>query len=82
MSWLWRTAKGQLLLIFGVLLALAVPGAGGQAVLPTLVAAVVTLQRPHPRLDLDLIVHERKEPIELTAVEELIHEQDQVHILG
>ena len=48
----------------------------------SLVAAVVTLQRADPRLDLDLIVHERKEPIAVTAVEELIHEQDQIHILA
>src|SRR5438105_2566278 len=42
MSWLWHTAKGQLLLLFGVLLALSLPSAGGATVLPNLLAAVVT----------------------------------------
>jgi len=43
---------------------------------------VVTLQRAEARLDLDLIVHEREEAIEVTAVEELIHEQGQILILA
>jgi enediyne biosynthesis protein E5 len=42
MSRLWRTAKGQLVLVFGLLLALSVPAAGGAAVLPSLAAAVVS----------------------------------------
>jgi Na+-translocating ferredoxin:NAD+ oxidoreductase RnfD subunit len=40
--WFFRTAKGQLLAIFAVLLAIAVPQAGGLALWPNLVAAVVS----------------------------------------
>ena len=38
---LWRTPKAQLLLLFGVLLVVAAPAAGGLALLPNLIAAVV-----------------------------------------
>jgi Na+-translocating ferredoxin:NAD+ oxidoreductase RnfD subunit len=42
MNWLLKTAKGQLLLVFGLFLALSVPAAGGPHELLNLVAAVVT----------------------------------------
>lgn len=42
MKWLLRTPKGQLLLIFGGLLAIAIPTVGGVSVLPNLLAAVLT----------------------------------------
>src|SRR5204862_3330789 len=45
-------------------------------------AAVVPLQRAESRLDLDLIVHERQKPIEVTAVEALIHEHCELHVLA
>jgi enediyne biosynthesis protein E5 len=42
MSVLWRTPKRQLMLVFAVLLALAVPVSGGLSLLPNFAAAVVT----------------------------------------
>src|SRR5829696_8160401 len=46
------------------------------------VAAIVALQRPEARLDLDLIVHEREYRIEIATVENLIHQQGQIHVLA
>jgi hypothetical protein len=46
------------------------------------VPAIVAFQRPEARLDLDLIVHEREDRIEITAVENLVHEEGQIHVLA
>jgi hypothetical protein len=46
------------------------------------VPAIVALQRPEARLDLKLIVHQREYRIEITAVENLIHQQGPIHVLA
>src|SRR5829696_5617796 len=48
----------------------------------SLVAAIVTLQRADTGLNLDLIVHEREQCVEVTAVEGLIQEHGQIHVLA